>query len=282
MKLLESKSFPKIKLSVSGKILHMNISARKSFSSLDLGHSIFEIIDADTLRKLSMYKKKLEIVKTESPTYPTVALKLEGKARTKTIEATFLSLDSIDSALDSASALYSEKNLPKSNTCVDISEIARYTLDELLSRKELLGLNASLEAPEPSFVKLGAPQAELLLLTTIITLAEINPNSAIDVRIEDAQVQISIDFRGTYVISSITELLMLYPQLSSKLLLIDAICEDEFISIQTRTIGGNLKITYAIPKGAKNELIVKAKATSIKERICAFIDTLSMKNKKTL
>ena len=275
MKLLEGKAFPKIEISPSGKILHMNTSARKAFSSLDLGQSIFEIIDADAIRKLSMYKKRLEIVKTSALEYPTVALKSNGRSRTKSIEATFLNLSPSDISFDMVSALYSEKNLPKSNTCVDICEIARYTIDELLARKELLDLNVQVLADEPSFVKLGAPQAELLLLTVVTLLAEINPNSSQDIKIQNAILEFSINSNSPYSITSPTELLMLYPQLSSKLLLIEAICEDEFIALKARAVGGKLKITFEIPAGAKNELIVKASLTSAKERICAFIDTLS-------
>ena len=46
MKLLERKTFPKITLSVSGKILHMNLEAKRELSTLSLGQSIIEIIDA--------------------------------------------------------------------------------------------------------------------------------------------------------------------------------------------------------------------------------------------
>jgi hypothetical protein len=167
--------------------------------------------------------------------------------------------------------------LPSTNTCVDICEVARYTLDELLSRKELLDLRISLEALEPSFVKLGAPQAELLILTTVIALAEISPNSTIELKIENSELEIGVDHHRISSLSSLIELLTLYPQLASKILLLDALCEDEFITARVRALNGKLKIVYNIPIGSKNELIVKTSPTTAKERITAFIDTLSPK-----
>ena len=277
MKLLEAKTFPKIKFNSSGKILHINAVARRSFSTLDLGQSIFEIIDAGTLRKLSMYSKRMELVKISSAEYPTVAVKIDGKSRTKSIEATFIPFDTPDNSQDSVICLYSKKSLPSSNTCIDICEVARYTLDELLLRKELLDLRISLEALEPFFVKLGAPQAELLILTTVIALAEISPNSTIELKIENSELEIGVDHHRISSLSSLIELLTLYPQLASKILLLDALCEDEFITARVRALNGKLKIVYNIPTGSKNELIVKTSPTTAKERITAFIDTLSPK-----
>ena len=278
MKLLERKTFPKITLSVSGKILHMNLEAKRELSTLSLGQSILEIIDANVIRKLSMYKKRIEFVKIESPFSSLVALKISGKARTKIIEATFLPLECVE---DEIVGLYSDKNMPKNNTCVDISEIVTLILTEIEQRREHLAL--TLEAHlESTFVKLGAPQAEMLILTSIMALGEISSDGKIEINDSNATLEFSIDYRKLYAISSIFDLLSVYPQLYSKLLLLEAICEDEFISFGVSAANGKLSFEYKIPAGNKNELIVKRKLTSEKERINAFIDTLSAKNEKTL
>jgi hypothetical protein len=65
--------------------------------------------------------------------------------------------------------------------------------------------------------------------------------------------------------------------MSYKILLLDVLCEDEFITARVRALNGKLKIVYNIPIGSKNELIVKTSPTTAKERITAFIDTLSPK-----
>lgn len=278
MKLLERKTYPKITLSVSGKILRMNIGAKRIFSTLDLGQSIFEIIDANIIRKLSMYKKRLEIVKIKEPSY-LVALKISGKSRTKTIEATFLPFDFVNSTV---TELYSDKNMPKSNTCVDISETVSTVLDEIEQRKEHLCLNIEAQNLESSYVKLGAPQAELLILSSVMILAEISLTGKIEITVSKGMLETSLEYNKPYIINSAFDLLAIYPQLYSKILLLEAICEDEFVSFGVRNANGRLSLSYTIPTGNKNELVVKRKRTTEQQRINTFIDTLSAKNEKTL
>ena len=278
MKLLECKTFPKITLSVSGKILHMNIGAKIMFLTLNLGQSIFEIIDANIIRKLSMYKKRLEIVKIEEPSC-LAALKVSGKSRTKTIEATFLPFDFVNST---ATELYSDKNMPKSNTCVDISKTVSAVLSEMEKRKEHLCLNIEAQNLESSYVKLGAPQAALLVLSSIMILAEIDSVGKIEITTSKGILKASLEYNKPYIINSTFDLLAIYPQLYSNVLLLEAICEDEFISFGVRNANGRLSLNYTIPTGNKNELVVKRKTTTEQQRINTFIDTLSAKNEKTL
>ncbi len=285
MRLLENKEFPRLKINASGRVLYMNMSARKSLWELEIGQSIFDIIEADFIRKLSMHKKKLELVETKLKNFPLALLKITEKTRTKSIEIIFyptgVIIDNIYMDAKRVIELYSDKNTPKTNTCIDILDSLKCIFDELSKRKELFGIDTKIEAENSFYAKLGQPQAELLFLATALVASEINPNGTLEIKVNNGIVELSLETTDRYIANSVTELLYLYPQLAPRLLLIDSLCEDEFIKISISKRAGCLRLIYDIPQGRENEFIVKAKMADARQRISAFIDTLSMKNNKS-
>ncbi len=285
MRLLENKELPSLRINTSGRVLYMNMSARKFLWELEVGQSIFDIIEADFIRKLSMYKKKLELVETKLKNFPLALLKITEKTRTKSIEIIFyptgIIIDDIYMDAKRVIGLYSDKNMPKTNTCVDILNSLKYIFEELSNRKELFGIDTKIEAENSFYAKLGQPQAELLFLATALVASEINPNGTLEIKVNDGRVELSLETSDRYIANSVTELLYLYPQLAPRLLLIDSICEDEFIKISISKRVGCLRLSYDIPQGRENELIVKVKMADTRQRVSAFIDTLSMKNNKS-
>lgn len=278
MRVIENKSAPIIITDVNGRILKLNSSAVNEIRGIELGTDVFDIIDADAIRKLSMYSDKIDLVETKLEKFKLAFIKVRGKGVSKTVEISLGDFESsVADKLEETRrivGLYSESSFSKATTCVDALRILSCICDKISERKELTSNRIILRKGEGFFAKLGNNKAELLFISTIFLLMELSFTSDIFIELsENGEIEFKITTKDLYIVRSIDELSLIYPQIKPKLVLIESICEDENIELDVSKFSKELILTYKLPIGNKGEMFVKITTDTLDERISTFIDT---------
>ena len=110
MVVIENKTSPTIIINVNGRVLELKNIPQEAFSLLRIGEDVFELIDANALRKLSMYSSKIELIKTKLEKYPYALARVRGKGNGKHIKIVLLDEMAIKSnqieSVEGALAMY--------------------------------------------------------------------------------------------------------------------------------------------------------------------------------
>ncbi len=262
MVVIENKTSPTIIINVNGRVLELKNIPQEAFSLLRIGEDVFELIDANALRKLSMYSSKIELIKTKLEKYPYALARVRGKGNGKHIKIVLLDEMAIKSnqieSVEGALAMYASQMKAKSNICSNALKVIEDIFTKIREeRKMLVGASLELNASKEVFLKIDEPSLCLLLSLTISSLAEIgNNNLEISVD-ENGIIKLSATTKETLYVNDIDGILKKYPHLIAKVVLIEDICENEAIEIKTMATIHNAIIEYKIPVGSHGERYVK-------------------------
>ena len=126
---------------------------------------------------------------------------------------------------------------------------------------------------ESNEIKINQQRLELLLLLTLSVMNDINFKSEISINSTKGKISVEINANNT-IVSDVNSICIEYPQATSKIYLLRAICEDEGIVFKTKMTKERLIFAYNLEKLAKKKSSFKALSTDYEARIKLLIDIL--------
>ncbi len=276
MRVTKNKDLFTVITNEAGKIIKFSDDSISVLKNLSIGDNVFDIISADVLFKHSMYDSKAILTNTTLKDFPNAFMISRNKKGVKTVEICFLSKnvlfeDLIPKAKEIVS-LYGE-NEERGCTLIDLKSYFENILDMVMSKKHMEGAKITFNG-ESREIKVNPQRLELIFLTTLSILNDINFKCEIEICLREKLLSFSLlqnTLPAKYDISSICEQ---YPQITSKLYLLKSICEDEGIELDIFKTNTSLLFEYNLQNISKRRSRLKAFSLDYKERIFTFIDIL--------
>lgn len=260
----------------SGKIIKLSNKATLKLNGCSVGDDIFEFIDADALRKLSMYYSKSICVKTTLEGYPNAFMISKTVGGIKTVEVCFLGRAILpEGFVEQATKILSLLNGKRSegNSIINVREYLGKILEELVCQKHMEGVKITFIG-EDQELKTNTQRLELLFLTTLSVMNDINFKGEIQIQLLKNKLQFALELKDRGVTEDIDKICTLYPQVTSKLYLLRSICEDEGIGFKLNKTATNLLAIYDFAKLSRGKTTLMATSAGIKQRILSYIDIL--------
>lgn len=239
MKLFDSKhknsKIPTIVANTSGELIYMNDKAFAALPSVKVGDRVSKIIDMDSLKKISMYDDKTEVVNTKIKPYGKAVVKVVGKGVFKSIEIFLENDKNINKMFGDKNALYtfSEAINDNSGENVKILDFINTISDRISYKKgySYRKLNATFTSNDEFYTTKS--RLELILVSVAFILNEINYVDPIDVyaRKEKEFLYISLsvptdEFGDADFDIAEERVCALFPQIVTRTSFVDSICEE--------------------------------------------------------
>ena len=275
MRFIQNKAFPVIITNVSGKIISLNKQALMNIRKIEVVGYIFDLLDKDKIFKMSMYPRGIEIIKTTSKEYPLSYSKIQCKDYDKNIENcltenTFSNsqeLENVRRILD----LYNRSKSPARR--ITVFEYLSYILSKMDDKNAVKKINPTILNKGNFYNNISLSQLELLFISMIALLSEINGLTEVKVLVTDqGEIEFVFSKAPLLMIDSEFRFVKACPKLVPNLILIQSICEEENIAVKTTKLTNDIRVSYKIPKTSKGKLFVGAPAISQEQRILEIID----------
>lgn len=274
MRLNKNKNLFIITTNEAGIILSISSYATKVLSGISIGDDVFSLVDASELRKLSMYNSKAIVRKSMIEDFPIVIMRSSLKSHMKTVELCFvpkrISAEGAMKNAENVLSLYTEKRGAISK--VNLRKYIEDILFALGEKKANRGIDASITGNGRE-IEISPTCLELLVLTTISALVDVNFKDKISIAIDEHGFSVSLALK---VINGLQEgeLLELFPQLTSRLYLLRSICEDEGIDMNLITSGGEIIFDFDLTRLAKGRVALGVAGSVFTERLSHYINIL--------
>lgn len=245
---------PEIVTDVNGTVIYLNQSA-KSILKLKLGDSIGSILDINELRKLSMFAKKMDILKTTHDEYKDAIIAILGEGINKTIKIT-----PIKSYDKTNQDVVNEKNILSVANNIELNkhkgEINLQSFcDDIKNTAASFGNYVNVYTQNDSFYY-NQSYLQALVLCSIAMMNETSPNKPVDLYVkiinEKLEVKVIVRKEGKQEIRGAQELKEEFPWCAIRIALIDSICVTNNIEYSMNLMERSLKVVFKIKKLDKN------------------------------
>ncbi len=290
MKLFDNKhkdsKIPTIVANTSGELVYMNDKAFSVLPSVKIGDEVSKIVDMDSVKKISMYDEKTEMVSTRIKPYGKALLKVCGKGIFKSIEI-FLENDNSDNSISKdkdAFYAFSEAMSDSTNENVKVLDFINAIADRISYKKgySYRKLNATFTTNEDFYT--NKSKLELVLISCAFILNEINYIDPIDVYAEKEKGFLSIslsvktdEFGDRDFDVAEERVCALFPQIVTRSAFVDSVCEecdiDREMSYRNKHVIIKLKIREALKKGDYSlHSGVNLSLLTFKERVDRYVE----------
>ncbi|MBO5374791.1 MAG: hypothetical protein J6A54_05030 [Clostridia bacterium] len=277
MRLNRAKQLFIVVTNESGRILSLNETAELILKGKGVGDDILDIIDADAIRKLSMYDSRIELQKSNVEDFPYAIIMAKERHGKKELELCFVGdAVKIDNSKEKIQRILSLYNRTRSDliALADIASYLRLLLERINAKKSLEGIKISILDSIEKPIEMNVQDLELVFLTTISILNDISFKCEMIVIIDESRVTFKIKSEKALEGDGIIALCNEYPYLASKLYLIRSICEDEDIEMIFDNEGKEIGISYCLESKRTDSLPLGALTSCSDELLSELINVL--------
>ena len=275
MRVNKGKGFFVVVTNEAGKIIKLSKLASSVLRTLVIGDDIFSVINADTLRKLSMYKSKMILASTELVGYPYAFMRSKSRRGITTIEICFLAkgFEQSTERAEKILSLYGGDTITR-RAMLCLSDYIKGITKDLMAQRSFEGAVISIIENDTQKISINPRAIELIALTSISVLRDISFKGKITICASNTELSFTLDTKER-VGDDLQALCTSRPYIASRLYLIRGLCEDAGVDFSLHTQEGGFVMNYALPKSALRALSLNASySAGAKERISTFINIL--------
>ena len=241
---------PIIVTDIKGTIVYLNLQATYKLK-LKIGDDISSFIDANGIKKLTMYNERIEIVKTLNEEYNEAILHIFGEGINKRV--TIMpkrNINSTEKSLKKSKDILSVANnvrLNKDVKSISLSDFCKNVRETVLSTNNYVNVYLNEES-----IHQNESHLQALVLCSISMLNEINPHKPVDLYIRQKnnafEFKIIVRVSEKRAIMGAQDIEAIYPQSGIRIALIDNICNRNDIEYSMNITDESLRIVFKIPE----------------------------------